>query len=146
MGGPRIDWKDLVERAHVFVLSTPEGFTMPQLAAHLGETYDHTWGTVSRLRRKLREEPYALVCEPRSKGEPWLYRIAVTPEGAKTWTLIRQKVALAQLDNVRGAAMSLVNGAPPTSFEGAQARLVLRELDRLVEDIQALGVELQLTA
>lgn len=134
----RID--DLVDALFDYAVAHPDGFTNEQFMAvhglsHLAEFNQ----AANRLRAALSGDTITLVCDPPGKGgERWIYRLVGNVEDGSPWVQNRLRDAESRFATMSAVVTSLVNATDGRTLDGRRARLMLKSLTRLREDLADL--------
>jgi hypothetical protein len=80
-----------------------------------------------------------LVCDPQGEGEPWLYSLTGTVEGAGPWTTRRVLDAETRLETMAGVMSSVIRATDGRATDGRKARIIHRAIVRAREDLADLA-------
>lgn len=117
----------------------PAGFTYVDVARDLGWDRRRLFDTARKLRLALGEDDTInLVCDPPSGqqgGQPWLYRLVGTLDGADPWAGRRIDDAETRLKTIGAVCASVVRATDGRSRNGRRARALARWITRAQEDL-----------
>jgi hypothetical protein len=116
-----------------------DGFTIDDAAAALGCSTQQVRTAVSDLRSFLADDSINLVCEPGRHLEQWIYRLVGNFDDARGWTANRIGDAEARLLTLKAVATSVMAGTDGRTLEGKRAKVMVKALGRLVEDLGEIG-------
>lgn len=121
-----------------FATAKPDGFTQPEAAAYLDVDERQMPRFINALRHEFADGDINLVCEPNGKGEKWLYRLVGRPEDARIWHTNRIGDTESRLETMQSVAHSMVGATDGRTIEGRKARVIDRQLTRLIEDLAVI--------
>lgn len=116
-----------------------DGFTYEQVATVLGWDYATFMDVVRRLRLILGDEEHTLLCTPQGSGERWLYRLTDDPDVHLIWSRFRLRTVETSLETAEHAAQSITNATDGRTVDGRKARIILRSVHRLREDLAEIA-------
>lgn len=133
----RID--DLVDALFDYAVANPDGFTNQQFMDEHGLTHlTHFNKVANRLRAALADDTITLICDPQGSGERWTYRLVGNVEDGSPWVQNRLRDAESRFSTMAAVVTSLVNATDGRTLDGRRARLMLKSLTRLREDLADL--------
>ena len=137
----RIDWPLMESMTFDFAMDRgAAGFTIEELAAHLGTPrVQVARGAIHRVRQLIRSDGN-IVCEPGKWRDSYLYRIEGDIAGAKTWIDSRRRDMESRLRTLWGVSQSLVLASTDGSADGRRARIVERDIRHLLENLEDVEV------
>lgn len=138
-----IEWDKLENFAFDYAVSTPDGFTIDDLAAVLGVKYPVAVRVIRRLRNTLADDTINLIATPTGKGERWLYSLVGNLDEAKPWTRNRLRDAERRLETVNSIVGSVVTGSDGRTRDGKRARVMQKAVSRLIEDLGDIDEEFE---
>lgn len=116
-----------------------DGFTVEDAAAALGCSPQLVSTAIRDLRSFLADDSINLICEPAGFLAPWVYRLVGNFDEARGWTANRIGDAEARLLTLQAVATSVLTGTDGRTIEGKRAKIMVKALGRLVEDLGELG-------
>jgi hypothetical protein len=141
---PRQDHALLENMAYDFAVSNPEGFTVYALAEHLSVSVGTARAVIHRLRRTLAAgDSINLPCHSTGTRAPWVYSLAGTTEGVRSWEVNRLGDAETRLETILSVASSVKRGSDGRSKEGKKARAIELGVRQLLERLEVLEEEFE---
>ena len=139
MKNPRTD---RMGRLFDHMVMTPQGATIEDIAEALECSYDLAVQTVRDLRLFLGEDNTAnLTCNAQGAKERWLYKLVTDLEDHREWISNRIAVTHSRLKTMNSMLDSAVTATDGRSLEGRRARVMHRQLGRLLEDLAEIEAE-----
>lgn len=97
---------------------------------------------VQRLRDTLRDGDITVPCDPQGSREPWLYQLMsgkyVVDEESTGWVPNRVKDTERRIRTMTSVLQTAVNATDGRSTLGRKAKVMLRHLERVIEDLAFL--------
>lgn len=135
----RYNWAGIEQAARDYAELHPEGFTKDDLRDALGVDEDIVNHAIYLLRRTFSiDDAVNLVADPQGKGERWRYRLVNQHREARGWQDGRVGDMMTRCRTMLSVAKSIERAEDPDTLNGAQARVMRRDLQRLNEDLQEL--------
>lgn len=127
---------DRMGRLFDYMVLTPQGATIEDIAEALECSYDLAVQTVRDLRLFLGEDNTAnLTCNKQGKSERWLYKLVTDLEDHREWIAGRIGDTHSRLKTMNSMLTSAVNATDGRTLEGRRARVMSRQIGRLLEDL-----------
>ena len=127
-------WDDLT--------SNPSGLTVEDMMSIRSWTHDQANHAIRDLRTWLGDyDSVNLPCEPQGQGDRWIYRLTGDLSEMEWWSENRVKDADTRLRTMQSMLASIVAGTSGRTVQGRKARLMERQLRRLVEDLDDLVID-----
>lgn len=129
---------ELVDKLGDFALDHPEGWTISEAASGLKWPKHKVRQVIRDLRDLFGEDKDVnLVCEPDGWGE-WVYRLTGKLDEARWWISNRIADSDRRIRTILAVNRSIVAATDGRTIEGKRARLTVKYLERLVEDLSDL--------
>jgi Asp-tRNA(Asn)/Glu-tRNA(Gln) amidotransferase A subunit family amidase len=107
-----------------------------------GWTHEQANKAIRDLRAWLGEyDSVSLPCDPQGQGDRWLYRLTGDLSEVEAWSANRMRDADSRLRTMQAMLASIVSGTSGRTRDGYRARLMERQLRRLVEDLDGLVID-----
>jgi hypothetical protein len=127
--------EERVERLFDFAAAHEKGWTVHDAARGLRWTKEEVYHAIQALRDVFGEaKDVNLVCEPTGQRQAWLYRLTGKLEDVRWWGHNRTGDAMRRIRTILAVHRSVVAATNGRTLEGKMARVVVRHLQRLVED------------
>lgn len=127
-------WDDLA--------ANPSGLTVEDMMGLRNWTHDQANKAIRDLRAWLGEyDNVNLPCDPQGERDRWLYRLTGDLDEVKNWSANRLRDADSRVRTMQSMLTSIVAGTSSRTAEGRRARLMERQLRRLVEDLDDLVLD-----
>lgn len=129
-----------VDQAFDFFVAHPSGVTLTRLASHLRLSPDQARRRIHMVRKVFANDPgVGLVCDPQGQGEQWLYRLVDNRQDAAKWNAGRARYSGTMLETWRNVNNSILLAHDARTAEGRLARFVVKQIERVLEDIAELS-------
>lgn len=132
---------DLAEALYDYAVSKPDGFTNVDFMAEHGVSLPDFNKAANKLRSILADDTITLICDPAEAKSPWTYRLVGKVDEGSPWVTNRLRDAESRFATMGAVAASLVNATDGRSADGRRARLMLKALTRLKEDLDEVSSE-----
>ena len=121
------------------VLQDTQGATVEDMAAHLECSVDLASDSIRDLRRFLGDsDEMNLTCDQQGAGQRWLYRLVTKMEEHSGWIGIRMNDTESRLVTILAILASAVRSTDGRTIEGKRARVMFKQISRLMEDLREL--------
>lgn len=128
------------EQLFDYAISKPDGFTRPEACIDLEMTWPEFNSAVHRLRKILGYDDITLVCDPAGMRQPWTYRLSGELDSGSAWVSNRLRDSEARFTTIENVVKPLVSATDGRTTEGRRARVILRAVTRLREDLSDIEV------
>lgn len=125
-----------------YMVAQPEGATWEDVACKFDWAANraHFFHVARKLRLILGEDDQInLVCDPRGRGQTWLYRLVGNPEDALPWQANRLRDAEARLGTIVSVASSVGRGVGKRTLVGRKARKIESTVGYLLRELGDLN-------
>jgi hypothetical protein len=124
-------WDDLT--------ANPAGLTVEDMMSLRSWTHNQANKAIHDLRVWLGEyDNINLPCDPQGQGDRWVYRLTGSLDDVEAWSANRVKDADTRLRTMQSMLASIVAATSGRTPDGRRARLMEKQLKRLVEDLDDL--------
>lgn len=121
------------------ILRDADGATVEDMAAHLECSIDTATDSIRDLRRFLGDsDEMNLTCDKQEAGQRWLYRLVTKMEDHREWIGIRMTDTESRLVTIQAILASAVRSTDGRTLEGKRARVMFKQISRLMEDLREL--------
>jgi hypothetical protein len=117
--------------------------TIPRIMRHFHLTYQEVMSLFNRTRRALRGHAVNLVGEPLGHRKPWRFWLTGLLGEARWWLANRILDLETRIVTILAVSESIVKGTDARTIEGRKARLMVKHLQRLTEDLAEVKEEVR---
>jgi hypothetical protein len=129
-----------VEELFTLLASNPQGMFLTEMVRDTGWDKAHVRRTIRRLRLIFGDDGEVnLICDPLLYRGEWVYRLSGNFQDARDWLNNRQRDMDSRLRTVHSVAKTVVRGTAAGTVAGKRARLTVKVISRLIEDLAEVG-------
>jgi len=121
------------------LVANPQGLDVDDMCDELALSYPQVKTAISDLRLFLGDvDSINLPCDPTPNCGRWLYRLVGTLDDVRPWVTNRIGDSESRIRTMTAMLSSIVSATDGRSIQGRKARIMERQLRRLVEDLDAM--------
>jgi hypothetical protein len=122
-----------------YLVLSPQGVTIGDMIDHLDCNRSRAETAIHDLREFLGQADVAnLTCTPNGSRQQWLYHLETKLDEHKEWIANRTGDFESRLRTMLAMLSSVISGTSSRTLEGKRARVMHRQITRLLEDLQEM--------
>lgn len=122
-----------------YMVLSPQGATVEDMAAHLQCSVHAARDSIRDLRIFLGDDDQVnLTCNPDGANQRWLYRLVTKLDDHREWVANRVIDTESRIETMHAMLSSAVRATDGRSVAGKRARVMCKQLGRLLEDLREL--------